>query len=143
MILAALYEKYYRNGFSVNLQQDVIDYIFDILHYSSDLRTPEWGGALDDLKENHVVVELLPRIFKKEILDEWDIVKAGKAKAAKEKDERREGVKRVISQLESELSRLKSMFSSMSGFSRTQISVSIDVTETRLNQFKAELASLS
>lgn len=95
------------------------------------------------LRENNVAAELIPRIFTNEIIDEWDVVKAEKAKVAKEKDKRRAVVEAMISKLNSERSRLYSLFNSMSGFSRTQVSVSIDVIDNHISQFKAELASLS
>lgn len=142
-ILNFLYETYYMSGFSSNLQDVVIAKSFNWMHWSHDVRSPNWQKALEELKTNRVVVELLPKIFTPAFADEWERRKPAKIQAEKEQQERRAGLERVISSLESELSRLKSMFSSMSGFSRTQISVSMDVTETRLNQFKAELASLS
>lgn len=116
---------------------------------------PSWVSALEKVKQTKAVSSYLPGLFDGTAQLTWDRILADRAADAErrrkaeearkqkqaEERERRDGLRRTLSDLETERSRLMSIFSSMPSGSmdRMQLTVSIDRIDQQISRYKQEI----
>ena len=116
---------------------------------------PGWVSALEKVKQTRAVASYLPGLFDGAAQLTWDRILADRAADAErrrkaeearkqkqtEERERRDRLRKMLSDLETERSRLMSIFSSMPSGSmdRMQLTVSIDRIEQQISRYKQEI----
>lgn len=116
---------------------------------------PAWGRVVAQLSENSVVKVCLPTLFDGSVEPVWGRIVADRAAEAErrraaqearrkkeaEERERRGKLREILQNLESERSRLMSMFSSMQSGSmnRMQVTVAIDALDQRISRIRSEI----